>query len=187
MSRTNNLESCVVNFFNKKKEYRSLSNFWEGDVEVNGRLYESGEHCFHGEKYLQLSEICTHENRKKFLFDHGCKFMKPCMYTKGSDVKKMGGKKGLRLNDDELRLWCEIGVVIQYKISKYKLEKYEEVRNDLIKSKGKILVHPAMRCSEEKVKTMFWEGKGVIIDGEIVVLGKNKLGNIWMTLRDDIC
>jgi 5'-3' exonuclease len=37
---------------------------------------------------------------------------------------------------------------------------YEEVRNDLCKSKGMILIHPAMRCSEEKVKSILWEGKG---------------------------
>lgn len=42
------LENRVVNFFSGKKEYRSLSNFWEKDVEVGGKIYESGEHCFHG-------------------------------------------------------------------------------------------------------------------------------------------
>ena len=35
----------------------------------------------------------------------------------------------------------------------FKFDNYEEVRNDLRKSMGRVLIHPAMRCSEEKVKT----------------------------------
>ncbi len=58
------------------------------------------------------------------------------------------------------------------------------MRNDLCKSKGKILIHPAMRCSEEKLKSRLWEGKCVMVDGKIKVIGKNKLGELWMELRD---
>ena len=65
-----------------------------------------------------------------------------------------------------------------------KLEQYKEVRDDLIKSGDKILIHPALRCSVERLeRTRVWEGKGIIKDGKVVVLGKNKLGNIWMELR----
>jgi predicted NAD-dependent protein-ADP-ribosyltransferase YbiA (DUF1768 family) len=190
MSEKRLLENSIINFFNNKKEYRSLSNFWECEVFVThgeeGRLYESGEHCFHGEKYIRLSKLCECENRKKILFEYGCKFISPCVYKKGSDVKKMGGKKGLKLSDAELSLWADLSVNVQIEICKYKIEKYEEVRNDLIKSGVKILVHPALRCSEEKLKDRLWEGKGVVIDGKVVVVGNNRLGNIWMGLRNEI-
>ena len=41
-----------------------------------------------------------------------------------------------------------------------------------------------MRCSEERLKNGLWEGKGIIINGKIVVIGKNMLGNLWMNIRD---
>jgi hypothetical protein len=53
-----------------------------------------------------------------------------------------------------------------------------------LKSGTKILIHPALRCSLEKLeKTRIWEGKGIVKDGKIVVLGRNLLGNIWMEYR----
>ena len=66
------------------------------------------------------------------------------------------------------------------------LENYEVVREDLQKSKGKILVHPALRCSEDKLQYRLWEGKGIVDDGEIKIIGKNMLGNLWMKLREYI-
>jgi predicted NAD-dependent protein-ADP-ribosyltransferase YbiA (DUF1768 family) len=179
------LADGVINFFSSKKEYLSLSNFWENDVTVDGRTYESGEHCFHGEKYIRLSEECK-DDRQKQLLDYGQTFMKPSAYKTGAMVKKMGGKKGLLLNPNELKLWATISVEVQEKICKWKIDHYEEVRNDLQKSGDKLLVHPAMRCSEEKLGERIWEGKGVVRDGKVVVLGKNMLGNIWMKCREEM-
>ena len=184
------LENGVINFFDKKVEYRSLSNFCEIGVVIvdtsNGemRAYESGEHCFHGEKYIRLGNLSENETRKCLLLEYGKKFTAPCIYKKGSEVKKLGGKKGLLLNTAELELWNNVSMAVQIEICRYKWDHSEEVRNDLVKSKGKMLVHPAMRCSEDNLKKKFWEGKGVVVDGEIVILGKNRLGNLWMQLRD---
>lgn len=183
MSSKKILENGVINFFSKKEDFKSLSNFWIGDVIVDDIVYESGEHCFHGEKYRRIGEICVDENRKKKLLDYSKKFMKPSLYKNCNDVKKSGGKKGLLLNDDELSDWSVIGVEVQTKICKWKFDTYEEVRNDLKKSEGKILIHPALRCSEEKVKNRLWEGKGVVCDGKIKIIGRNMLGNLWMELR----
>jgi hypothetical protein len=55
-----------------------------------------------------------------------------------------------------------------------------------VKSRGRVLIHPAMRCSEEKVRTRLWEGKGVVVDSKIVVIGRNMLGNLWMEWREKI-
>ena len=62
-------------------------------------------------------------------------------------AKKLGGKKGLRLTDDELALWTSLSIDVQKQISQFKFDTYPQVRDDLLKSAGKILVHPAMRCS----------------------------------------
>lgn len=182
------LSDGVINFFSGKKEYRSLSNFWENDViiidECSQRIYESGEHCFHGEKYIRLSEQCEDETRKNVLLNYGGTFIKPSPYKTGAVAKKMGGKKGLLLNSVELKLWSAMSIDIQRKICTWKFNNYEEVRQDLMKSGNKILIHPAMRCSEEKLEnSRIWEGKGVVRDGKIVILGKNLLGNIWMEYR----
>ena len=83
----NILNNGVINFYSGKKIYRSLSNFWENDVTIiEGnikRIYESGEHCFHGEKYIRLGELCEDKNRKQVLLDYGNTFMKPSKYKTG--------------------------------------------------------------------------------------------------------
>ena len=123
MTSKKEIDNSTITFFSGKKEFRSLSNFWEKDVIVtthvsthvntDTREYESGEHCFHGEKYIRLGRLSE----------------------------------------------------------------------DLKKSKNKILIHPALRTSEEKVKSRIWEGKAIIKDGHIHILGKNRLGSIWMEVR----
>jgi len=188
MTEQSILGNGVVNFFSGKKEYRSLSNFWENDIVIvdgdKKRIYESGEHCFHGEKYIRLGELCQDEIRKRVLLDYGNTFMKPSHYKTGAVTKKMGGKKGLLLDTTELKLWITISMAVQHEICSWKFNNYEEVRQDLLKSGSKILIHPAMRCCQKKLETTRqWEGKGVVIDGKIVVIGKNLLGNIWMEYR----
>jgi predicted NAD-dependent protein-ADP-ribosyltransferase YbiA (DUF1768 family) len=174
----------VITFFSGKKEFRSLSNFWEKDVHINNNEYETGEHCFHGEKYIRLGRLSEDKKRKKELVFYGLKFIKPSKYKTGNDAKKMGGKKGLLLTPEELKLWDELSIEVQIEICAYKFNTYEEVRQDLVKSDNKILIHPALRTSEEKVKTRIWEGKAIMKDRQIHILGKNRLGNIWMDIKD---
>jgi hypothetical protein len=116
--------------------------------------------------------------------EYGSRFLKSVCQKDGAIVKKMG--RNLILDKNELELWSELSIIVQKEICKYKYGNYEEVRNDLIKSRGRVLIHPAMRCSEEKVKGRLWEGKGVVVDGKIEVIGRNMLGNLWMELRDEM-
>jgi len=182
------LDKGVMNFFFKKEECRSLSNFWEcGIVIVDEsfiREYDSGESCFHGEKFIRIGNMCNDEVRKKDLLEYGRRFLKGVCEKDGNIIKKMGRK--FILSKEELQIWYRLSVDVQIEICKYKFENYEEVRLDLVKSKGKLLIHPALRCNEEKVKGKLWEGKGIIVDGKIEVLGKNMLGNLWMELREKI-
>jgi predicted NAD-dependent protein-ADP-ribosyltransferase YbiA (DUF1768 family) len=168
-----------INFFSGKKAFRSLSNFWEKDVVVDGRLYQSGEHAFHGEKFIQLSLHIEDQLRAAQLMDYGATFLKPSLYSTPEMAKKMGGKKGLTLNQEELWRWSKMSEGVQREISLFKLQ-YEEVRQDLILSKGKLLIHPAMRCSHPE--KCIWEGK--FVDGTII--GGNLLGKIWMEFRDTL-
>ena len=188
MSDNNILEEGVVNFFFKKEVCRSLSNFWNCDVKILDddvvREYSSGENCFHGEKFIRIGQLCENKERRKELIEYSKGFLKWVGEIDGNKVKQMGRK--LILDSDELELWSELSVNIQWEICKYKFEHYEEVRNDLcVVSKGKVLIHPALRCSEDNLKKRLWEGKGVVVDGKIEVLGRNMLGNLWMKLRDE--
>ena len=181
------IDKEVVTFFSGKKDYRSLSNFWEKDViignEKDKRIYESGEHCFHGEKYIRIGRLCENKDRKKKLIIYGLNFTKPSKYKTCSEAKKYGGKSGLLLLDSELKDWDIISFEVQYYISKYKLETYDEVKEDIKNSGTKLLIHPALRTSEEKLVKRTWEGKAIIKDGKVEVIGNNRLGNIWMELR----
>jgi ribA/ribD-fused uncharacterized protein len=155
-----------IYFFSGKKAFRSLSNFWENDVVIDGRVYQSGEHAFHGEKFFRLGHT-----------DYAAKFMKPS--ASPAVAKRMGGKKGLRLNEEELRTWSVVSIDVQKEICEYKL-RYEEVKKDLHESKGKLLIHPALRCrTPEKC---IWEGR--YVDG--AVIGQNLLGKIWMDVRETL-
>ena len=169
----------AINFFSGKKDFRSLSNFWECDVVVDGRVYQSGEHAFHGEKFVRLALIIDDQDRAARMMDHGATFLKPS-YPTPALAKKMGGKKGFALKDYEINQWSRISLDVQRDISRFKFHAYEQVRQDLIASKGKILIHPALRCS--KPEQCFWEGK--FVDGAVV--GANHLGLIWMHLRDSL-
>jgi hypothetical protein len=153
---------------------------------VDGRIYSSGEGAFHGSKYMEVSKVNEGE-RKSILEEYGKKFEigEEFGSMNGGELKKKGGKKGMMLNEDEIGVWNRMGVIIQEKICRYKYDNYECVRDVLYNSRGKVLVHPA-RCSDEKVKSRWWEGRGKMIDGKMVVLGGNKLGNIWMEIRDVI-
>ena len=101
-------------------------------------------------------------------------------------MKSKGVKKRLLLNIEELKYWNIMNEEIQMKICKYKYENDERIKEVLNGSKGRILIHPALRVSLENVKKRKWEGRDVIDEGKIVVYGSNNLGYIWMKLRDQV-
>jgi len=183
----------VITFFDKKREFRCLSNFWECKVVIEDgddiREYGSGELCFHGEKYIRLSKIYKDgrdDNRRKILFEYGRKFLVDGEGWTSKEAKMKGGKRGLRLTLEELNSWYNISMDVQISICKYKLENFIEVKNWLSYSADAILIHPALRCGVDKMKDKIWEGKFVErVDG-FEILGENRLGNIWMNLRNTL-
>jgi predicted NAD-dependent protein-ADP-ribosyltransferase YbiA (DUF1768 family) len=182
----------LMNFFYQKELGRCLSNFYPCIVEIDDadgekRTYSSGECAFHGEKYIRVGKMSPDENRKMELMNYGRTFMvsEDGVVMSGEEAKIRGGKKGLFLTKEECAIWSTIGKSVQEEISRYKFDHYEEVRAFLQASNDKILVHPARRCKEEDVGKKYWEGKGVIVDGKLVILGTNMLGNIWMELRSN--
>ena len=181
------MSSEYICFFFRKKQFQSLSNFSPHSVTIDdSRKYLTGEHAFHGEKYFLLSQNCTDSQRKNKLLSHSKKFVEPSSYDTAAKAKKAGGKSGLALTKDELSVWDTLNEEVQRKISKFKVEQYPEVKKDLLDTENKILIHPAMRCSLEKLKDRKWEGRMITENGKNKVAGGNKLGQIWMDIRTSL-
>ena len=166
-----------------------MSNFYEGVIVLeHNRIYGSGEAAFHGSKYMKVGETTNDINRKQQLYEYAKKFELGQEFSSLTDneIKKRGGKGkyGMKLELDEIKKWEEVCFDVQRKICKYKYENDHNVKKVLDSTIGKVLIHPAMRCSREKVKTRLWEGRGEMCDGKLIVLGGNMLGNIWMEIRN---
>ena len=89
----NRLDDNVINFFYNKKEYQSLSNFSLYEIIINDRVYTTGEHCFHGEKYTLLGLESTNSDRANQLLSYGKIFQKNNNNLTALDVKKKVAKK----------------------------------------------------------------------------------------------
>lgn len=179
----------VFTFFAKKNEGRQLSNFWVGEVVVDGRTYSTGEHAFHGTKYLVASiHSSDQKERKQQLIDYGKQFEQDGTWgsSTAAEAKKKGGKKGFKLTKKEMEFWDRFSTHIQRQICSYKLKTDDAVRKALLGTGDKTLVHPAMRCSLEKAKKCKWEGRVVEEDGRRMIVGGNKLGEIWMEMRESL-
>ena len=172
----------VITFQSGKNDYRSLSNFHMGEVKINGCEYESGEHAFHGEKFIRLSAMSINDDRCEKLNEHAIKFQKPSIFKTAVEAKRAGGKQGLKLTAAEIEQWSAVSIDVQGEICKYKLENDESVKSDLAKSGVKMLVHTASRFS--KMEKCYWDGRvNVDENGELKIEGKNMLGKRWMEMR----
>jgi len=134
-----------------------------------------------------LGEKETNPEKREKLLNYGRTFANPSPYSTPADAKTKGGKKGLMLTSEELQLWDQLSLQVQDEICDYKFENENEVRDNLCATKGKLLVHPAMRCSAADVVKRRWEGRVEVVDGKIVVKGGNKLGEAWMKKRESSC
>ena len=124
----------MFTFFGKKKEGRELSNFYKGRVTVDGRHYSSGEHAFHGSKYIEISKELEGDRKLEFEV-YGKKFEEDGEFgmMEGNEVKKRGGKgkQGKKLNEEEIGIWTKRSVEVQMKICMYKVENDENVKKVL--------------------------------------------------------
>jgi predicted NAD-dependent protein-ADP-ribosyltransferase YbiA (DUF1768 family) len=184
------IDNLVLSFFFAKKIGTELSNFYMCPIEIEFsgtvRCFSSGEKAFHGMKYIVISKELIDEVRKSQLSVYGSHFEVNGLFDmlNGPQVKAKGGRNGMRLEMDELSIWGEKCVAIQRQICTYKFLHEEKVRVCLQTHKYKVLIHPALRVSLGKMKNCVWEGRGMIVEGELVILGGNMLGKIWMEIRD---
>lgn len=171
-----------LKFYSKSKEGIVLSNFAEIKVEIDGKLYITGEHAFHGQKYISASKIYNDgSDRKIELINYAKKFEgKNTEFKTALDAKKGGGKKGAMLSPDEIKNWNESeSEIVQYDICDYKYENNLDVRTTLNKYKDRILIHQDNRAKSNTpwgARVKQEEGK------EDEIIGQNKLGKTWMKI-----
>lgn len=189
------MNTVSFTFFGKKKVGNELSNFYKGEVIIidkhgNGHKFSCGEAAFHGMKYYLNSKECSCPKRKKILEEYSKKFELGGTFYElfPREIKKKGGKRGLKLLPSEIKVWSKYRENIQAQICIYKFNTDETVKKCLMATEKKILIHPAMRVGDSKMYRCFWEGRMKIKkNGEgqkkIIILGENKLGNIWMIIR----
>jgi len=173
-----------LKFYSKSKEGKVLSNFADIEVKINGKLYITGEHAFHGQKYLVASETYNDEiltksddERKEKLIKYSQLFEgKDTKFKTALDAKRAGGKSGERLSDKEIKIWnSKKSDEIQDKICIYKYKSNKEVRDTLNKFRDHILIHQDNRANDKTP----WGARVVNNDGVDVIIGKNKLGKTW--------
>jgi len=190
------IDGKVIYFDSKAKgDIKVLSNFQKCEIKVDDISYPSGEHAYHGEKYRQIGLRTENEERKKKLLEYAKKFTSTGEFEDLFDgkIKSKGGKKGLALDAEESKLWSSIGLESQGKISKWKLNHCENVKEVLMGTGSKLLVHRKGRTNAitfskdpAKYNKTIWEGLCVVEDGKVKVYGKNLLGKVWMDIRNEM-
>jgi len=190
------LNDGVVSFMSKKAEYSELSNFSNHQVKItrnDGNIveYKNGESAFHGEKLYTIATRVDQQphqlQRNALLLGHSLKFVSGGEFNNltPAEIKQKGGKKAFPLDASELAIWDREGPDIQRQISRYKAKHSPSVHKSLMKTVGKVLVHPAMRVKSELMHKKVWEGRATVVDDQIVISGQNMLGKIWMEIRDE--
>ena len=189
----------MLNFNSTSKDVasRQLSNFYQPKkaIVIKSRSYPTSEHCFHGEKFQFCAAQASSNERKTNILAHANKFL-----SKGSlgkdpvKAKAAGGKSkaGFALESTELKGWDRAATDIQTLICKYRLSTEPALRDLLLSSGDKLILHQDNRAKA----TTPWggrlnpEGKQKLERAEALtdadVIGKNKLGRLWMELRNEV-
>tara|TARA_B100001057_G_C22814544_1_gene936828 strand:+ start:1013 stop:1543 length:531 start_codon:yes stop_codon:yes gene_type:complete len=163
----------MLKFFSKSKTGQCLSNFSLHPVELNGVIYPTGEHAFHGEKFKFIASKVSCETKKQYILEHSIKFHDNSIDSP-KNAKVMGGKKGCKLDPQDMHEWNSWkSEEIQKQICIYKLTHYESVKNTLLSYDQ--FLHQDNRASPKTI----WGGR--IKDDTLI--GQNKLGIIWFTIK----
>lgn len=182
------MKAKIFNFNGRSKEGCVLSNFHTGVVVIDGKSYPSGEASFQSSKYFEASKRAVDTKRKADLLEYSEKFEVGGAFSgmTSVEIKRKGGKKeGLPLAAADLQTWGQTGIHVQKKICRYKFDNDVKVAQCLKNHLTDVLVHPS-RVSDEKIVGRTWEGRGKIVDGNVVVLGGNVLGKLWMEIREEL-
>ena len=169
----------MILFYSRSRVYKELSNFYV-DVKpfyIEKRSFRAGEYAFHYYKYLLISQQYSNSDpRKSLLYDYSQTFLEN-NYKTPLEAKKAGGKKGLLLNTSELEIWSNISANVQYNICLARIRSCDKLFTLLQSTGDSYLLHI------ERGRNPIWGGRISKETGKQI--GQNRLGCIWMKLRDE--
>ena len=165
----------ITSFYIKSinSKLRILVNQSLFSVHLNGHQYKSGEHAFQAEKFFHASKFAI-DSRQSILIHHAHKIKNA---NTPQEAKILGSKESLALSDTEIEKWKTEALQVQEKICMYKYDTYRDVRDILNKYKGYLLFEQT-----RKKPIPYW--RGYINSKTLRVIGENKLGKIWMKIRE---
>ena len=168
-----------LKFNSKSTEGQCLSNFADLMVHINGETYFNGEAAFHGEKMKCVARYMPEGPEKKALVVYAARFLG---ISDPRLAKRMGSAGVMPLSKEQLRPWdTKHAFLTQRAVCHYKCRTYPQIKELLVKSKGRPLLHQDNRARESNV----WGGRIDVTTGKFV--GQNQLGKIWMQMRDNLC
>jgi ribA/ribD-fused uncharacterized protein len=154
------INSHVIGFY--ERQFYFLSNFSSFSVEFEGVLYPTSEHAYQSQKFLirdsVTGAILNHE-----LYDI---FLNIWLAKSAHDALKIARKNKSKIRSD----WDDIKVDVMESICLAKAQQHEYIQKKLLMTEDRYLV-------EDSYVDSFW-GWGP--DRQ----GGNKLGEIWMRIRD---
>jgi len=183
----------VITFFFRKADFRELSNFAPIPVTIRGFTYPTGEHCFHAGKYLHAASRTSDAGRAAELRERAKAFRKTgSVAADGLSAKRAGGKgkSGMALVPEELEDWLEAAEVLQREICLAKVAQ-PEVQGCLARSGSAYILHQDNRAvagtpwggKVKDLSKLLKAGRGI---GSEDVVGENRLGHIWMDIRNGL-
>ena len=95
-----------------------------------------------------------------------------------NDAKRYSSKKDFQLNDMEIKKWATDALDISAQICQYKYKTYPDIRKLLLDNTDSYILH-----EENRNRRPYWGGRINKKTGELI--GENKLGKIWMDIRNE--
>ena len=188
LAKMNNFDS-IIKFYSKTNgPAKILSNYDTTKPFVIDTIeYHNGEQAFQAMKFNIIAKNTPPGHRRNKLLSQVSKIMKT---TIPNDARMLGRpitkadfktKKNtyltrINLTEDEQNIWQRENKNVQMKISMAKLNQIPILREYLLSTQNKYLLH-----QENKTKNPIWGGRIQKNTGELI--GKNELGKIWMMIR----
>ena len=171
-----NQNITMFNIMSNNSTLKILVNQSLYPVELHGNTYSTGEHAYQSEKFFHVSKYAS-DSRQSALIHHAHKIKSA---KTPQEAKLLGSESSFQLTDIEIEKWNNEKEDIQEKICRYKYENYNEVKHILQNTTDYLLYN-----DNTKLNTVSYWG-GHINPKTKRVIGKNKLGYIWMKIRSQI-
>lgn len=166
-------------------DYGVLCNHDDAPVTIDGEYFLTAEHALQHFKLRCAADAATdsgdarrsRELRLLMRLFAG----KATTITAYEQVRQLS--RAINLSHDELRLWKTRSEAFQERVCLYKFTQSPALR-DALRDTGDALIVKQCKTSDPSDPSCFWGG---FLDRDGKLVGANKLGRMWMRIRDSFC